>query len=746
MALSDPNAIYSLANLNLYTSLSNDESSPLSMEKEKYELLLQSSILNSLRLHFIHQLGKITNDDIPNDNIISQERHLLMIDATHRLYQYFSNTIKPKVLDDFFSFANDVESRTTFDATYTTKFVHATIFKPLHSCMLKVLTQSPFNQYQPIRKAVFRWVQDLLYGQIEQISQVLPDGKFTYEHFQDFKFLVRRATLLNSNILLNEKLFTVLNGLYSSYGINSLYIQVKNRLARLKRDAINPKLKPAELEIINVDTLQEEDRFRNIQGFEVFFAAQVKELLLRNESRAARIELLVQGKNESLYTGYKKLLDILRLENSVALHQFYNFLVPLPEWQVLFNKNESKQYKILSLGAIKNLLVQPRIQNHQQFKILISYLKASGQDTPVDTENPQTDNGQLISYLWLRLFCSKEHELEITLKDRTEFLFTELSSICLVKNDSYEFRGAFLVIKDSLGVTYSVYDNNKENNHELFWDKWKNSNDIVISAILDNQQNSQNYRDTILEFKRDKVTGKWIEMHPSETVERPSEISEHFLSTESNRVILLKLNKHDKGKDISLGLAGFYFKSPSEEPSDVRRLQYILLLQQSLNDFVGRNHQNTLFREWLIAEYKKRYVLLTGHGKEMMINIISNIPKLKTVALHYEHIQAAILLNDNIMFAGGNPDLKLKLESYYNSTPFYIDVPDYLYERLHEMAKEIFESAFIENKVDIDIDLVQSRKFSFRASKAVLDLIFFELFLNAKKSGGIFLKMKLLMI
>jgi hypothetical protein len=145
----------------------------------------------------------------------------------------------------------------------------------------------------------------------------------------------------------------------------------------------------------------------------------------------------------------------------------------------------------------------------------------------------------------------------------------------------------------------------------------------------------------------------------------------------------------------------------------------------------------------LIAEYKKRYVLLTGHGKEMMINIITRIPELKHIALHYEHMQAAILLNDNSMFAGSNPNLKRNLDKFYDSKPRMIKALGTLSGKLITNYHVIFNSKYIENPVDPEAPKVSTKsgkEFEFPANINLLELIFFELFINAKKNRFHFFK------
>jgi hypothetical protein len=578
--INKPDAIYALANLNLFTSLSSDEHSPLEVEKLKYEQLFDASVLDRLRRHFMEHAKKLVQEDRKDKNSLSAERHLLMLEATHRIYSYFSETGKPYTMDSFDDFSRSVLEETKFDTGYTLAYAKKTRFTPLQAAMLKVLTQSPFNQYQPIRIAVFDWLLDLLSDQVKNVKTGIEQDKLTYEQFLDLKFLFRRSVLLNSNLILEKKTFSMLELLFGPNGIEKLKRTIRieeDRLRRLpherKKDFTEQEKVQNEIDIgLSIDKKNELTTFKRI-----FLYAQVKELLLRNEARTSRLETLLNEGSPSGNQDFTNLLNVLKIENAFAIQKFYSYLQILPEWKELFKASKEKQYEILNRQDIIDLLSQPRIANHQQYKILATYFEKSGQRSPAE-------NDQFISYLWLRLFIEDEALLTsgISLKQRTEFLFKELLSICLIKESPLEYRGAFLIIKDNFGQTYSVYDCNKEGHQELQWHNIDLKKEPSLKGMLKNDGDKVNERHTILEMTRETGSNKWIDLHPDED-EETVEMTENLLHPDSNRLILLRLNRRTKGGNVSLGLSGFYFNDTSSKPASILLSQYLLLLQQGLN-------------------------------------------------------------------------------------------------------------------------------------------------------------------
>ncbi len=296
----------------------------MQIEEERYKELMSKSFLDSTIVHFQKQANKLSiqNKQTNQSNELKENRHLKMLIATHRIYQYFTITENPG-LDTFFDFLNDLflKTESPIEAKPTRPFIDI-INNENAKAYLKVLTQSPFTQYKPLKDHVFNWTNQLLIKHIIYSENSIINKAYNYELFDTLKFLIRRVGLLNSNILISKFFIEFLIKLYSPNGIPKILNEYENNINGIKK-----KIKKNDIEIEEIisnqnsgenktkvtlelfspiKSIQEKTEKLNneILGFEedvlklndfcIFYVAQIKELLLRNESRCLRVEKILK--------------------------------------------------------------------------------------------------------------------------------------------------------------------------------------------------------------------------------------------------------------------------------------------------------------------------------------------------------------------------------------------------------------------------------------------------------------------
>ena len=77
---------------------------------------------------------------------------------------------------------------------------------------------------------------------------------------------------------------------------------------------------------------------------------------------------------------------------------------------------------------------------------------------------------------------------------------------------------------------------------------------------------------------------------------------------------------------------------------DIRKTRYLLLLRQSLSEFIAKHHSNDEFRDWIEADKRQKLALLTGHGREMLLRLATYRKTAgKIPANNFHHLNGAAI-------------------------------------------------------------------------------------------------------
>lgn len=723
--------------LNLFTSLSIDDPSLAYSYAQFYEGLINDSLLDGSKVHFIEQRKKFY---LPYESLTfasSPERHWWMVRATHNLYSFF-HEIKPGSLDeisfaDFFELYSKGKWLNNIYTPVTKISLKQQDFNEEQAALLKVLTHIPFTKYGPVLKLTFRWVTELLETHQKQISIKIHEDitAFTIEDIKWLRFLIRRAGILNINYLISLEFLKFL-GLLFSKGIpylQDLIIETWNK----------------KVDLFDKTLLIEEEKEKSIQvemlsHFHIYFAAQVKLLLFENEQRSIHLEENIQ-QLEIVHQGFLQQVRVLQDENTVVINRFCQMLSMKEDWRTM--QIENGIHPALTKGShpLKTLLNEPEVHAHQHGQSLKLFFEKSKEQM----RGKLADNPFFLNFLWLRHFLQFEDQSEKTLIEKTKFIFERIKDLLEFKNAHQEVTdkvGVFLLVKNyknDLSLVYELYEE-KPLLEQFFW---RNGDEQYLQEFLKGKPGAnQKYHKTIIELNRPEKDKPWYDLYGVTGDNEVKGLSPHFLPDNINHLILLRLNKRTYAGDEELGLLGIYFSRKDQTIVEINRIRYLLLFRESLINFVEKHMRSNEFLELQEAAEAKSMILLAGHGREMIINLSTRYPKeidgiYKNIAASLGQIQHIITMlkygstgKSYAAMIGGIYDI------YHERGNSILDKS--FFERLLKMAIQIFEFPQIETKVKmLPIDEIGNISFAF--NKQLMEIIFFELLVNAKKNRWHFL-------
>lgn len=776
--------IYAFANLHLHTSLKPYEISPLQLEQARYSSIIDNSLLDILKDHFQKQSSKLDITKVLLGKQVSDNksnRHLLMLIATHRIFQYFTVEKKP-VLSSFDDFLGAVLEKTACPQPQLS-FGE----KEVYMAYLKVLTQSPFVQFKPLKDRVFSWVLELLINEVSVVKASVLNGEFSYEQFNRLKFFIRRAGLLNSNFLISVFFLEFLSELYQKKGIPKLLLEKLNFIVEGGADVESVRARHLAEGEIREDLFAVEKREAEVAGvhkriqeiqeavsahsklkyFYIFYIAQIKELILKNESRCLKLEenldiveqnlKLKNARERSPYV--QRIKRILREENAIVIKMFYDHLSSLEQWPKLYHPENKAGEQVIDYTneKISAFISKSLISQHHKAQTLNTFLTLSGQgDIP--------NNPSLLNYLWVQYFLSFDKAKKISLSVKTGVLLQKLLQI--FQDAGVMELGAFFIVNDSKENLFVAFNQSKEGTKEIDDERLIDKDGYLCQFLNGKEPDDENEQKidlalkkarlsdvirkkpskTIIEFRRNQQNG-WDDMYSTSlTSVEITDIGADLVPIIYDRMILVRLNKKSKDSPFGKpqGVLGFYYKSKKLKRDQVNLevIKYLLLLRPQLSQFIQNHHESDEFRDWKIAEIKQRTSLLTGHGRDMLINIAL------TRGAIYKNIVSTLLTVQRFLIdkkeevdvlCVGSSRVSEMFKLFYQKSKADIN-RDFFSKDIVQLAVDIFKFDEIENaEVMEDPILELGETINFVFDRSLLKMICFELLVNAKKNRWLFL-------
>lgn len=740
---------------------SEDSMCPLCREKERYQQLFENSFLDRVKVSFLAKVLELQEKNLGSDKLKdpnplrgSRDEDLKKIEAIHRIYQWFSKA--GKHIGDFESFGKwitglDITTVFPFDESFL-RLNRVNTIDGDNALVLKVLTYHPFSNYYPIRKALFSWVLQLLDQHVDDLLKEGKDQVVTYSSFKDLKFLLRRATSLNANYLIADKMFNLLKALLGKNGIETMKErEVQSIGNKNSEDAANQRQ-------FSIDDKGEESdsthRIKEIEDnaddFSVYYTSLIKELLFLNDARSIKLERAIlrhwdDPENSALFT---QALRIMREENNILIEQFWEFLrdnrtIELPD-----------PFEDTSDNKLKQVLERNSIKNHYRYDTLEQFFAASNQ-TNEHTQTP-SDNSSFLNYLALMNFFARdkrneptESSKDIPLDQKTILLINRLKKI--IDTDPESDIGAFFIVEYNPVQTNPYFAYNTGGSRSSIEYQWNHEDFKYLVNFLAGERDNSNQEQsnkTIIEFHLSD--NGWTDLYENKI---ENGLNPHLLTGEHNHMLLIRINKKDLDEhkehieDIPQGILGFYFHRDDPQVTDVNKTRYLLMLRSEFSEFIKRHYENSEFWELREESNRNRLTLLTGHGRGTLLDIAKRPNKTyKEIVETMNNVQQFVLLHeDEKKQRGQNPKMVRKpfVDYYFGETvePSSYSLKKQLAKMVFDIYKEIDE---IENRVaDIDLyidgNLVQRPEdvdgiMETTFPKQLIEMVCFELLVNAKKN------------
>ncbi len=744
--LLQPEAIYSFANLNLYTSLKSFEVPALQIEAERYKELVVNSFLDSLKAHFQKQADKLVVREAGSVKKVDEQktrRHLQMLLATHRIYQYF--TLKPDpVLNSYSAFLADLLATTRSPQQIKNDKVTDI---DISRAFLKVLTQSPFVQFKLLKDVVFKWVLEELLNNIHKVEEAIKDEKFSYELFEELKFFIRRAGLLNSNLLISKIFLNFLLKLYSPLGIPARLVIIKEKKEKPGPFKVKGNLphKDGTLRFDSSETnefvLTEQEA--RLKDFYIFYVAQIKELLLKNESRCLKLEENMQKVDAGTNPFVRQIFRILREENALVIKTFYDHISHQEEWPHLYKQESGSEHLPDAIDytndKIKAFLAKRSVCRHPKYQIVDAYLAILEQKLIAENEGFR-------SYLWIQYFLSFDKEKKSSLNIRTGILIKKLMSL-FVDTGVTTSIGAFFLVNDRQQKLFVAFNQDQNGMKEIDDDYLINEDNYIYKFLIGDNNSAKTepeyrHHKTIIEFSRHN--DKWIDLFSTSSIDEIAGIAPNVIPAEYNRLVIVRLSKKlsANATEKAQGILAFYYRHEGDnvyQGVNLSVIRYLLLLRPSISKFIQNHHENDEFTEWRIAEIKQRTSLLTGHGREMLISLAQEQPnEYKTIVATLLEVQRFLIDKREEASITGGRHCRIT-QMFRGFFPQKDDINESFFDEIKKMAIDIFSSRQIENVEDLYppcLDIVIPAGFKF--DRNLLKMVCFELLVNAKKNRWLF--------
>lgn len=629
--------IYAFADLHIPYIKSFNNRCPLCDELEKNKELYNNSNLTNVKIHFLRQQNKLLVEQIDLKKVNIQNSEIKntdekrRVEAVHRIHEWLSDADENDSKLRFFStstFENShkddwvnillTNTESPFFDTYLKLNESAEdgcLMNETSITILKILTQPPFYNYKKIREKVFLWVNNLLDKKVQSIyNNIEKYDIFNKNSFKELKFLIRRASILNSNYLISYKLLGLLCAFYKRIEDEATSEISKNMLlynSSKEEELFKSRFK---VEIVKYETL-----IKEIRQFSTFFVSQVNELLYKNDSRSLELERrLLYFEKKSNVTLYKQLIRMLREENGSIIRSFSNFL---EESNIL---NQLSGRKLFC--KIQDMMMILSKQEHYRFKLLIDF---NGTEI--------TKIKALQSFLKLRFELRRElKRVEERTKtnldkiDQNPQYFTKTLSQIIGYATGVKNIGSFLMVKFKKSEDNPYYLlHNEGQEKDIIKERFDVFTNLYLSNFLETGQNSIGQENiSIIEFFR-KDDNTWIDLFAEETEMTSKLLKGAPIIQHSNRLLLVRIDDDSIDKEnkiIHYGQAviGFYYTIDSFEHTDINITRYILLLRQDISKYLHTYCENDKFRDWVDKEKQLADALTSDHDYNSILNKLND--------------------------------------------------------------------------------------------------------------------------
>ena len=549
--------------------------------------------------------------------------------------------------------------------------------------MLKVLTTNSFTMYKPVRDRVFKWVKDKLNALEGELGKTF--GKEVtwnderVEEAEHLLFMIRRSVIMGNLHIVSKEFFALLSKVFDRVGNNGVAYSVQT-------------------------TFSIEDRTA-LEGYIDCVLRRYVELISSYPAAAVKIKDSL-GKVTFATDDGKQFKQRLLDEAVVVVNDLYSYIMSCGFPIESGNFNAVKDYYRKTNRWFQN---NPICESSY---FVIADAVAGNKD--------KTVSNLFKNYLWAKSFIANDLnpdkgnvEKEVVEK-KTEQLCRCLKKIISPNADI----GAFFIVTDVLGKHRLVFDED-DKKYSVLGNRFNET--FVSEFFSDLWAGITDDRRLIIKLKRNKKNAP-------------------FFQILGDGISMLHLYRIGRiGEPAISGVIGFYTDDASKLRDTGRR--YMLLLRRDIDSFIEHHHRNEEFIQSVLAEERRKFAYLTGHGRDMMLRLYaSDNDMFGDIITTMERLQS--------LFVGSQFEdeaaLRKRLDGYFPQEDINQDCVQKLMDELHGMAKMVYHGNIVEwEDTDADVNKFSGtvrNGTSWRFSADLLKYICLELIINAKKNRFIMAK------
>ncbi len=525
------------------------------------------------------------------------------------------------------------------------------------------------------------------YG-INLVQDTKNNGVFNYEQFRELKFLIRRSVFLE-NYKIIQKDFLEL-----------LFNQVSKFLKKETKDD-------------NKNDLFGEYK-KQLKSFSLFLVVNYKELIQKN--KWVGVKLLNNFKEITLNTTTNELYQFTRMINIELFslfNDFYNILHNDKNWKNIYKKSEGIEYDTDKIKTFLTL-TNNNFDKRNDFQLIQHIYKSY-----INSNQQFKKNQQFLNFLWIKQFIrtdADKHLNDYNVKSRTNAILEKIKKLFINE------IGLFFIVNDGKNKPHLIYDKNENNIPQIYDLDNKKLFPITLKFLegekIENQtKHIKNAYKTIQEFEINNI-GKWTDIYTNVSLN-----GDKYL-LQGNVMLLRIIDKQFN----PLGILGVY-SSNVEFKKDNFGKNLLISLLGDVGDYIIKHYRNDEFSDLREAETVKRFAYLAGHGRQMMQNLASHSNSNNSLS-----IKQIVATMEKLQYLYATKWYNFKEKEFIDLFPIESIEVSKLVREMKDLAKKIFESKYVENKIEFEIEEVETPKNNFNFNENIIKFLYFELIINAKKN------------
>lgn len=653
------NIFFVFTNLNQPTALNLLEQRPLEHERQRYESLSKTA-LHDVTIGFFQnkadglnptKLNRIKEEKGERDKV-KELRRIKSFEATHKIYDYFAKKSEFDDYDidkivDFKDYSSNSKINLFSAYSQEVETQKKTEREDNLKALLKVLSQYPFILYQPLREKTFEWLKVWL-CEIEKPNENCFE-QADYDNFKNFKFLLRRASLLGNYEVVKEDFLQK---------ILTWFIKIDKYFAESK-------------------LYLSEDYERNLSDFPIYILRNYVEMIQKNGWIAYHILKNIEGLKSSLLKSKQgsQFFRMLQIESALVIDDFYQMITKEKrfEWRDIF-KNDIDF--IEETDKIVSFFVDNQILLESNKYLIIKETFLNGTDEWIKLNTP------FVNYLWIKqlLFVDcidkdshfpknidYQRKIDVIIEKMKEFFLQNKVRTFFVVTDGQQKPHILKEEHNLLDIFNEEFDLDKQikdlrletSQLEILKIESEKKKELTTQILIDFlngiESDTRIGSETTAEYYRSKSEKEILEdFEKNIEIENPIGVAKNLFSNISpdfgfakwtdayNKNILelpfmpkdskwlyliriTKQNEHKTNKFDTLGLLGFYSTENLYNSSEsLLPKQLLMLLRRDMGRFVEKHHKNDEFAGLIQQKEKADYQFLMKHGVRDYTKAINN--------------------------------------------------------------------------------------------------------------------------